>query len=108
MARSGGSRTRRDRPPSNTRWGELVMPYRISVLTAAIAASLLCTAPRASAQDAPSPPPAAQTNQQPGAPTRADQKNAKDLAGVTVTGIRASMAKSLDTKRDADAIVDAI
>ena len=85
------------------------MPYRMSILTAAIAASLFCTAPRASAQDAtPAPAPAAQTSQKAAGKSATDPKNVKDLAGVTVTGIRASMARSLDTKRDADAIVDAI
>lgn len=76
------------------------MPYRMSVLTVAIAASLLCLALPASAQD--------NTGAAASRQTPADQKNVKDLAGVTVTGIRASMARSLDTKRDADAIVDAI
>jgi iron complex outermembrane recepter protein len=35
-------------------------------------------------------------------------KNAKELATITVTGIRASLQASMDTKRNADAIVDAI
>jgi iron complex outermembrane receptor protein len=34
--------------------------------------------------------------------------DAKQLSAVTVTGIRASLAKSLDTKRNADAVVDAV
>ena len=34
--------------------------------------------------------------------------SAKQLATVTVTGIRASLQASMDTKRNADAIVDAI
>jgi iron complex outermembrane receptor protein len=38
----------------------------------------------------------------------ASAKNAKQLQTVTVTGIRASLQASLDTKRNADAIVDAI
>src|SRR5215469_9766371 len=39
---------------------------------------------------------------------RASQANAKTLSTVTVTGIRASLQASMDTKRNADAIVDAI
>jgi iron complex outermembrane recepter protein len=38
----------------------------------------------------------------------ASAANAKQLSTVTVTGIRASLQASLDTKRNADAIVDAI
>jgi iron complex outermembrane receptor protein len=37
-----------------------------------------------------------------------DQAKAKQLATVTVVGIRASLQASMDTKRNADAIVDAI
>jgi iron complex outermembrane receptor protein len=40
--------------------------------------------------------------------TNANAKNATNLVGITVTGIRASLQASLDTKRNADAIVDAI
>ncbi|MFC5741487.1 TonB-dependent receptor [Dyella tabacisoli] len=39
---------------------------------------------------------------------KADQAKAKELAAVTVTGIRESLAVSLDTKRNANAVVDAI
>jgi TonB-dependent receptor len=40
---------------------------------------------------------------------RAEQvKQAQNLEGITVTGIRASQQKSVETKRNADAIVDAI
>jgi iron complex outermembrane recepter protein len=38
----------------------------------------------------------------------ASAANAKQLSTVTVTGIRASLQASLDTKRNADAIIDAI
>ena len=39
---------------------------------------------------------------------RAEQAKAQQLEGITVTGIRASQQKSVETKRNADAIVDAI
>jgi iron complex outermembrane recepter protein len=39
---------------------------------------------------------------------QAEKANAKQLATVTVVGIRASLQQSMDTKRNADAIVDAI
>ncbi|MGH8157499.1 MAG: TonB-dependent receptor [Rhodanobacter sp.] len=39
---------------------------------------------------------------------KADTKQAKELPTVVVTGIRASLKLSMDTKRNADAIIDAI
>ncbi|RDS84399.1 TonB-dependent receptor [Dyella psychrodurans] len=51
----------------------------------------------------PSTVPAAQQTEQ-----QAEKANAKQLATVTVVGIRASLQQSMDTKRNADAIVDAI
>nr|WP_243649117.1 TonB-dependent receptor [Luteibacter rhizovicinus] len=82
----------------------------MSVLAAAIVAGLCCTTGMSHAQNA--PPPEASTGAK-SAPaqttaTPADAKNAKDLSAIMVTGIRSSMARSLDTKRNADAIVDAI
>ncbi|SFR86302.1 TonB-dependent receptor [Dyella sp. OK004] len=83
------------------------MQHRTSLLAAAIVAGLCCTPWPSQAQS--TTPPASGTDTKPASnQTRAEAKNAKDLAAVTVTGIRGSMAKSLDTKRDADAIVDAI
>jgi iron complex outermembrane receptor protein len=40
--------------------------------------------------------------------TQASKDQAKNLETITVTGIRASLQQSLETKRNADAIVDAI
>ncbi len=62
------------------------MRYRKSVLSAAI---VTCLSFSAQAQEAPS-------------------QDATDLDRVVVTGIRASLQQSLETKRNADAIVDVI
>ncbi len=72
------------------------MPYRKKVLIAAIAASF-AAATGAHAQD---------TTTSSGTDTSSDQ--AEQLQGVTVTGIRASLKKSLDRKRDNDAITEVI
>lgn len=109
------------------------MTHRISALSLAIMAGLLATS-AATAQDAASPTPTA--NVSPAAPsvpakkpvapqapaaaqpapaaaatdgaTAAAPQDAANLGAVTVTGIRASLQKSLDLKRNADSIVDAI
>ncbi|MEW5315164.1 MAG: hypothetical protein WDW38_006611 [Sanguina aurantia] len=64
-------------------------------------------APVAPAQDTPT-----QSTTTPPANTQqarnADSKKVTNLVGVTVTGIRASLQASINTKRNADAIVDAI
>ncbi|WP_425490118.1 TonB-dependent receptor [Dyella telluris] len=54
--------------------------------------------------------PAQNTTQQPAGnqATAPDAKKATQLEGVTVTGIRASLQKSLDIKRNSDSVVDAI
>ncbi|MDR6642597.1 iron complex outermembrane receptor protein [Luteibacter sp. 1214] len=84
---------------------------RISVLSMAILAGLLATG-NAIAQDAASPAPAASTTKKTDAAKPADPnanpQDAANLGAVTVTGIRASLQKSLDLKRNADSIVDAI
>ncbi|MDF4002776.1 TonB-dependent receptor [Luteibacter sp. PPL552] len=82
------------------------MTHRISVLSMAILAGLLATG-SAMAQDANAAPSAndAGTTAPAGQST---PQNAADLSGITVTGIRASLQKSLDLKRNADSIVDAI
>ncbi|WP_425490104.1 TonB-dependent receptor [Dyella telluris] len=84
------------------------MSHRKTLLAASIVAGL-CISMSLQAQDAPqtgttTPPatPGSTTQQTP------DQSQAKQLETVTVTGIRASLQQSLDTKRNADAIVDAI
>ncbi|MDE2257356.1 MAG: TonB-dependent receptor, partial [Xanthomonadaceae bacterium] len=94
------------------------MKYRKNILTASILASLFLVA-AAHAQDAAetasaangagASPPAAQTllaqNDTSGGK---DNSNAQELGTVEVTGIRESLKKSLEKKRDADAIIDAI
>jgi len=82
------------------------MSHRKTLLAASIVAGL-CISMSLQAQDAP------QTNNSSTNPsstqqTGADQSQAKQLETVTVTGIRASLQASMDTKRNADAIVDAI
>lgn len=85
------------------------MNHRKTLLAASIIAGL-CLSVGAYAQDsntqtsstAPTPSTTNSNNSKP------DAKNAKELATVTVVGIRASLQASLDTKRNADAIVDAI
>lgn len=68
------------------------MSYRKTALSAAI---VMCLSVTAHAQDA--------------APTQAAAAgDATELDKVVVTGIRASLQKSLETKRNADAIVDVI
>jgi len=84
--------------------------YRKGVLSAAIAATLIFGV-NAKAQDASSSsqqtPPQKTTTQKAATQTPAT-KDAQTLSAVTVTGYRASLQKSLDIKRDADSIVDAI
>ncbi|WP_369925456.1 TonB-dependent receptor [Xanthomonas sp. NCPPB 2632] len=79
------------------------MSHRRNLLTASIIAGLCCFTGMAAAQDAPVPPAKPQTAQE-----KADAEKAAQLEGITVTGIRASLEKSLDTKRNADAIVEAV
>ena len=79
------------------------MSHRRNLLTASIIAGLCCFSGFAAAQDATPPPAKPQTAQE-----KADAAKAAQLEGITVTGIRASLEKSLDTKRNADAIVEAV
>ncbi|MFZ0870717.1 MAG: TonB-dependent receptor [Rhodanobacter sp.] len=96
------------------------MNYRKTLLAASIITSL-CVSATAFAQDTTqaAPAPAAQTQSTTTTTTTttgqtvqqtnaANAKNATNLVGITVTGIRASLQASLETKRNADAIVDAI
>ncbi|AKC86520.1 TonB-dependent receptor [Pseudoxanthomonas suwonensis] len=71
------------------------MKHRKSVLSAAIV-TCLGFAVQANAQEAAAP--VAQTQQQ----------QATELDGVTVIGIRGSLQRALETKRNADAIIDAV
>jgi iron complex outermembrane receptor protein len=98
------------------------MSQRKSLLAASILAGLCLSgslraadtapaaqpAPQPAAQPAAQPAPAAATQDSSNPQTTADQSQVKQLETVTVTGIRASLEQSLETKRNADAIVDAI
>ena len=81
------------------------MSHRKTLLAASIIASI-CLSGALHAQDTTQTPPGNTANQT--TEQQAEKANAKQLATVTVTGIRASLQKSMDTKRNADAIVDAI
>nr|WP_238480977.1 TonB-dependent receptor [Dyella telluris] len=87
------------------------MTYRKNALWIGMATALFASA-SAMAQDAGSNDnrPAQNTTQQPAGnqATAPDAKKATQLEGVTVTGIRASLQKSLDIKRNSDSVVDAI
>jgi iron complex outermembrane recepter protein len=81
------------------------MSHRKTLIAASIFAGL-CLSGALHAQDTTQTTttnPANQTTEQ-----QAEKANAKQLGTVTVVGIRASLQKSMDTKRNADAIVDAI
>lgn len=80
------------------------MSHRKTLLAASIIAGL-CLSGALHAQDNTQSQPANSANQ---TEQQAEKANAKQLATVTVTGIRASLQASMDTKRNADAIVDAI
>jgi iron complex outermembrane receptor protein len=84
------------------------MSHRKTLLAASIIASLCMVGSihaQTATQPASGPQPAAATQS---SDQTADQAKAKQLETVTVTGIRASLQASMDTKRNADAIVDAI
>ncbi|GLQ47337.1 TonB-dependent receptor [Dyella lipolytica] len=81
------------------------MSHRKTMLAASIIASL-CLSSALHAQDATQTTPANTVNQT--TEQQAEKANAKQLGTVTVVGIRASLQQSMDTKRNADAIVDAI
>ncbi|QSX79337.1 TonB-dependent receptor [Agrilutibacter solisilvae] len=72
-----------------------------NLLSMALASATLMLATAAHAQDTPPPPQQAQPDQ------RSDE-DAKTLDTVTVTGIRASIEKSIDTKQSSTSIVEAI
>ncbi|MGP1667588.1 MAG: TonB-dependent receptor plug domain-containing protein, partial [Rhodanobacter sp.] len=77
------------------------MNYRKSLLAASILAGL-CLSVGAYAQDATQNQNDTQNN------SAANQKDAKSLSTVTVTGIRASQEKALDLKRDANSNIEVI
>ena len=95
------------------------MNYRKTLLAASIITSLCMSAAAFAADGAPTPSaPAQDTSSQSTTTTPApaatqetrdaNSKKVTNLVGVTVTGIRASLQASINTKRNADAIVDAI
>lgn len=71
--------------------------HRRTLLAASIIASL-CMAGALHAQD----------STQSTKPKSAEEAKATELQAVTVTGIRASLQQSLDTKRNADAVIEAV
>lgn len=81
------------------------MSHRKTLLAASIVAGLCLSGSLYAQTAAPASGPAPQSQSSDQAP---DQSKAKELETVTVTGIRASLQASMDTKRNADAIVDAI
>jgi len=81
--------------------------YRKNALWMSLAAALFASA-SAMAQDAGTAAQQPATQQPATAQNQADAKKVQQLEGVTVTGIRASLQKSLDLKRNSDSIVDAI
>lgn len=84
------------------------MSHRKTLLAASIIAGLCCLSGALHAQDT-TQQTTTQTSQTTEQQTEQARKaNVKQLATVTVTGIRASLQASMDTKRNADAIVDAI
>ena len=81
------------------------MNYRKTLLAASIISSL-CLSGVLYAQDSTQTSSATTTTTT--SNTKPDKTNVKELPTVVVVGIRASLQASLDTKRNADAIVDAI
>ncbi|UPG91199.1 TonB-dependent receptor [Luteibacter aegosomaticola] len=84
------------------------MNHRISALSLAILTGLFATGSVMAQDAATATPPAKTTKKTDQATTDANAQDAANLQGVTVTGIRASLQKSLDLKRNSDSIVDAI
>ncbi len=90
------------------------MTYRKSMLSASIIAALMFTGAAiahdnpASKADAPAGQAQATQDQSQNNRNTPNEKNAQNLKSVVVVGIRASMQQSLQTKRNADAIVDAV
>nr|WP_266156288.1 TonB-dependent receptor [Dyella silvatica] len=86
------------------------MSFHRTLLAASIVAGL-CMSATAWAQDSAQGSTAQDATQPAKAKTaaqKAEEAKATQLQGITVTGIRASLEKSLDTKRNADAVVEAI
>jgi len=84
------------------------MSQRKSLLAASIIAGLCCFSGALNAQDTSQAATTGTHGQSEQKSERAQKAPATQLSTVTVTGIRASLQASMDTKRNADAIVDAI
>jgi len=82
------------------------MPRQKTLLVANMLASLCLSATVHAQNNTPSDGDA--TAPRAAADKPAGKEQAKNLQAVTVTGIRASLAKSIDTKRNANAVVEAI
>ena len=76
------------------------MTYRTSVLSAAIVACLGLSTP-VRAQESAAQPVA-------GDAQTADEQDVEELDAITVVGIRGSVEKSLDSKRNADSHVEVV
>ncbi|WP_346948813.1 TonB-dependent receptor plug domain-containing protein, partial [Dyella sp.] len=83
------------------------MDYRRSTLAVSILSALLC-AGTAMAQDAGTAPARSNDPNKPQTQPQTQPGQARQLETVTVSGIRASLQKSLDLKRNSDSIIDAI
>lgn len=81
------------------------MSHRKKLLAVSIVAGL-CLSGNAFAQDSTQNTSTTQNNQT--KQQTANPNQATELQGVTVTGIRASLQQSLETKRNADAVVEAV
>src|SRR5690348_1114786 len=101
---------------SRTSRGETIMKHRKNILTASILASLFLAA-AAQAQDAAKQMPDADAaaggqvllaQNDANDSNKTKSKEAEELGTIVVSGIRESLKASLDKKRDADAIIDAI
>lgn len=91
------------------------MTYRKSMLSASIIAALMFTGaaiahdnPATAQQPNMNPAPSQAQQQDAQGTASSDQNKATELGAVVVTGIRASLQKSLETKRNANAIVSAV
>jgi iron complex outermembrane receptor protein len=83
------------------------MSHRKTLLAASVIAGL-CLSMSLQAQDATQTNSSSNNTQSTNPQQQANPSQAKQLEAVTVVGIRASLQQSLETKRNADAIVDAI
>ena len=84
------------------------MTHRKTLLAASVIAGLCCLSGALHAQDTSQTATTSSNGQSEQNKERAQKAQVTELSTVTVTGIRASLQASMDTKRNADAIVEAI